>query len=205
MQTVVLPLPLHPHVSHRPFARAATCRRLALHHPTRGAVIEPLPRELVEQEAPLWPKQAGDLSNGRIEIRDVVQRQARYDDVETSWTLELLQTRAAEERTVRRFRVDCDHVMPPGGEGCGEIAASAADLEDAAAWTSKRTGDKGHDVRGFRPYVQAPNLVGCAIGGGRGRRWPLTGPEPPCFATSSAGANALAEQGGSRAHELVTV
>jgi hypothetical protein len=110
----------------------------SLGRPTRGAAVEPLPRELVHDEAPLGHEQGGDLVDRRLEIGDVVQREARHGGVEGRRGLELLQGHAAEDGAGGRVGIDRDDVVPRRREREGELTLTAADLEHAPRRITQR-------------------------------------------------------------------
>jgi hypothetical protein len=61
----------------------------------------------------------------------VMQRHARDGDVEGLVRRELLELERSEERAGRRVGVDRRDIVTVGGEGHGELAAAATDLDHA--------------------------------------------------------------------------
>ena len=59
-----------------------------------------------------------------------MQREACHDGVEARGRLELLQAHPPEDGAGGRLGIDCDHLVPCGGESRGEFALTASDLED---------------------------------------------------------------------------
>ena len=88
---------------------------------------------------------------------DVVERAACDDRVERARLVELLETHAPEDRALRGVRIDRRDRVSGGREASGEIARSAADLEDARRRRWSTIEDEALEVQlppGLRPCAR---------------------------------------------------
>jgi 1-deoxy-D-xylulose-5-phosphate reductoisomerase len=100
---------------------------------------QPLVRELDDDERRVGAKQGRDLRDGTVQVVNVVERPTCDDSVEAV-LVEVLESRAAKDRAVRRVRIDRSHVEVAAGEVESEAARSASDLKDARRWMRELRG-----------------------------------------------------------------
>ena len=100
--------------------------------PVERRLVHQVPPDLVDHERRAGPEQRRNTVEPVREIADRVERADGDDRVEAALViLEILQPDPAEEISLRRERVDPEHVVPLDRERGGQLALAAADVEHA--------------------------------------------------------------------------
>ena len=81
-------------------------RQLRVSDTIRGGSVESLPAEVVDDDDAPWSEDACDPVECEREISDVVERAARDHTVEGLGIVEILDSRAPEDRARGWFRID---------------------------------------------------------------------------------------------------
>ena len=99
--------------------------------PLRGALVEPLPRPLGDDQRPAGPERCCDVPDHLADVRHVVERSARDDRVDGLLGLELLEADLVEAGSRRGIGVDSGRVVATLAQPRHEAARRAApELED---------------------------------------------------------------------------
>ena len=111
--------------------RCGECPPLAV-EPVERRLVDQIPPDLVDHERRAGPEQRRNAVEPVRQIADRVQRAHGDDRVEAALViLEIFQPDPTEEISLRRERVDPQHVVPLDRERGRELALSAADVEHA--------------------------------------------------------------------------
>lgn len=89
--------------------------------------LEAVPSVLVQDQRPI--RQSAELVERSSQVVDVVEREAGHDAVEPAALVECLDRRPAEDRALRRLRVDGNDVVAALGQRPRQLPLSAADFE----------------------------------------------------------------------------
>jgi hypothetical protein len=96
--------------------------------PVLRRLVDPVPRELFENENGREPR---ELLERGLERVDVMKDALGDGEIEQGGIVERLQGDLPEDRPFRRIRVDREHVVAFRRERKRELATAAADLEEA--------------------------------------------------------------------------
>ena len=114
-----------------PVTRRAECAPLAV-EPVERRLVHQVPPDLVDDEYRARPEQRRNAVEPVCQIADRVERTHRDDGVEPALVIvEVLQANTAEEISLRRERVDAEHVVPRDRERRRQLALTAAHVEHA--------------------------------------------------------------------------
>ena len=106
--------------------------------PLGCAVVEPVPRELVEHEQ---RRKARQLVERSPEVVDVVERSPGESSVEPIVVVEVLERDPPEDRALGRYGINRDDVVTAPVERERELTGATADVEDAG----RRVGELRQD------------------------------------------------------------
>ena len=79
--------------------------------PVGCLLVELVPCKFVHDEATTRAQEAADLIEDHSQASNVMERQARYRDVETGDFVQIFDPALAEDPTIRGPRVDCHDVI----------------------------------------------------------------------------------------------
>jgi hypothetical protein len=81
-----------------------------------SGLVQPLPAEIVDHQAPFGRQELGHLVEGDCEVGDVVERKLRDDGVERVGFVEILDCHTPKDRPGRGFGIDTEHVVAGLGQ-----------------------------------------------------------------------------------------